>query len=556
MSRWNDDAHAATISATFASPGWYNVDDYGADPTGLTDSTEAIQLALAAAPRGATIFLPGEYRCDADLHVYRQLYFVGTSGGFDEPASRIHFAPGMKLRVWQLGSPFGGNGAEARFSNFEISSTPLTMSAPLGRRELLPWEEDHDYAVGDVVRIVGKNYAYLECIKAGRSSRAIAPEVTFQDDPTAYASRSPATDSTSACFRIHRTYFPGQLVRGTTDGAPVRRDGSNLITSVYFMVDPFAAETGVSSGSSYPTWSLTPFSTTIVNGVEYTALPAAVPELVPGASYVVGDVVYGSTDGRPVREDKRNKTSSWFIVRRATGPAGDRPRTWNENGKSTVTGGVTFEPLLFESPFVYDGAPDGSGVVWANRVHSGLYIGARAHVDNVYVRGFTNAGIVIRAVAGFPSQSANGSTCTNVRSIQNGIGLMIAGGDTNGCLFSHCYVRSAGYPYRNVAAGGTQPDHTQVDDRDGGVGCFDASFLDSTWISCEVANAAKWVSGIDYGGGPAYLTCGGSRSLFVYCHSEPWAPDHPEYEGSRTAPIFEPPAVVISGAFGHRHVAA
>ena len=71
--------------------GWstFNVTDYGADPTGATDSTAGIQAAIDAATGGGRVFLPaGDYRVD-------DLLLVETSGiavvGAGPEATRIRF---------------------------------------------------------------------------------------------------------------------------------------------------------------------------------------------------------------------------------------------------------------------------------------------------------------------------------------------------------------------------------------------------------------------------------------------------------------------------------
>jgi len=52
---------AGTATGT-ATPDWINVTAYGADPSGQTDSSSAINNAIAVCPEGAVVYLPtGEF---------------------------------------------------------------------------------------------------------------------------------------------------------------------------------------------------------------------------------------------------------------------------------------------------------------------------------------------------------------------------------------------------------------------------------------------------------------------------------------------------------------
>ena len=61
-----------------------NVTDYGADKTGITDATTAIQNALNAVPgQGGTVFFPaGKYRTAGGLTINKRTNLLGESGGY------------------------------------------------------------------------------------------------------------------------------------------------------------------------------------------------------------------------------------------------------------------------------------------------------------------------------------------------------------------------------------------------------------------------------------------------------------------------------------------
>lgn len=67
---------ARTLSARFGER--VNVLDFGADPTGTSDSTAAIALAAAALPNGGVIYFPaGTYLKDANQTGFTNIYFEG-----------------------------------------------------------------------------------------------------------------------------------------------------------------------------------------------------------------------------------------------------------------------------------------------------------------------------------------------------------------------------------------------------------------------------------------------------------------------------------------------
>ncbi len=68
------------------SLGWFNVISYGADPTGVANSTSAIQSAINASVRGTVYFPPGSYLVDS-LYINRNVNLLGVSGDYSSESN-------------------------------------------------------------------------------------------------------------------------------------------------------------------------------------------------------------------------------------------------------------------------------------------------------------------------------------------------------------------------------------------------------------------------------------------------------------------------------------
>lgn len=79
----------AGTALTAESTGVFSVLDYGADPTGVADSTAAIQAAIdAAAVTGGTVHLPaGDYKITAALEMRAFVSLAGAATGSYDPAT-------------------------------------------------------------------------------------------------------------------------------------------------------------------------------------------------------------------------------------------------------------------------------------------------------------------------------------------------------------------------------------------------------------------------------------------------------------------------------------
>lgn len=120
MSVYSIQAIQERIKMTTLVDGWYDVTDiaYGADRTGMTNSTPAILKAMAAMPLtrpGTLYFPPGNYLCAYDIHLTRMCVMQGAGAATgDVPATTITFAAGKGVIVEaQTTSPivngFGGH---------------------------------------------------------------------------------------------------------------------------------------------------------------------------------------------------------------------------------------------------------------------------------------------------------------------------------------------------------------------------------------------------------------------------------------------------------------
>jgi hypothetical protein len=198
--------------------GVYNVRDFGAVGNGVTDDTTAIQSAILAMGEcsfqgGVLYFPPGVYQCNDHIHINKCLEIQGPIGGYAGPA-RFNFPSGKGIKIWQLGSQYGGNGSGTRVKNVEIWTAKLTQPE---------WQANHDYLVGQIVHVPSNNQAYLVCIRAGRSAAFTPPEVGFDDDPV-------------LPFVPGAAYSDQQLLQLTSDRRPANEQGSNIIVDRVFQV--------------------------------------------------------------------------------------------------------------------------------------------------------------------------------------------------------------------------------------------------------------------------------------------------------------------------------
>lgn len=255
----------ATLKFKRPSP-WVNVDDYGADPTGVADSSAAFQAAHdaigGALAGGGTLFVPeGIYKLDSRVVIAKNVDVVGSGMTSGNGGTELRLAAGVHIVFchYGMGQSYA---APSTAQGGSISGVGLIKTA---RATVTPWEADTAVTVG-TRRIVTSTSAtemdlnrhvFIECIKAGTTHETDHPTPT-------------QPDLFSAEFVPSRTYHYGELVRGSSDQLAIAADGANLITTVMFQVTTAGAAAG-----TRPTFDTTPGNTTVSGEVTFTAISVA-----------------------------------------------------------------------------------------------------------------------------------------------------------------------------------------------------------------------------------------------------------------------------------------
>lgn len=221
-----------------------------------------------------------------------------------------------------------------------------------------------------------------------------------------------------------------------------------------------------------------------------------------GATYARGSVV------RPIM----------FISGLTFAPSTDGGHNPIPPGETRVTGGMepTFTgpagaytddtgPVLFEwiavdasAKFVTDGT-----VTWARKMNCGIYAMTIGRIENVYIKGFLNAGI--GACAGLwygtygysPPSNVNGLTVSNVQIQSCGAGVNMAGTDPNACSFYDL----------NIIFNNLYPD--PPDSRR--VGIIEDTFLGNRYVGVQMAGS---------GGAGVYVPKNTCSATFVGLYQE------------------------------------
>lgn len=90
---------AAPASAAVGVTDWINIIDYGADPTGKTDSSAAINSAIAAASAGGVVYMPaGIFLITGPIVLQKGITLLGDQGATSSGDDAIKFA-GTVIRV-------------------------------------------------------------------------------------------------------------------------------------------------------------------------------------------------------------------------------------------------------------------------------------------------------------------------------------------------------------------------------------------------------------------------------------------------------------------------
>lgn len=244
---------------------WLSVRHFGADPTGVSDSSAAFKAAHDAVggsnAKGATIFIPeGVYRLDSDWVIAKNVTIRGAGMTSGNGGTELQFAAGKKIIV----CGYAGGQAYADPSTAQgsrIKDLGIVKDEDARIASTL-WTSGTAVVVG-TKRIVdagseafdGNRFAYLECLKAGTTGGS-RPSVPAHPDEF------------SADFVPGGTYYVGMLVRGSNNNAAIDATGSNLITTHLFR----CTTAGV-AGGAYPTWNTG--GTTTSGAATFTAVSSS-----------------------------------------------------------------------------------------------------------------------------------------------------------------------------------------------------------------------------------------------------------------------------------------
>lgn len=517
--------------------GWYDVTDYGADPSGVVDSSDAIHAAINAMSAssgseftmaGVLWFPPGRYKISKDIYLFKCVRLQGSCGG-DQNQTRLELAAGKSIHILNKGSPFGGDGTGASIRDLNIWCSKV---------DRLQWQPSTTVSQGAVRHVAetlraskvgtdwwGINWGYLECLQAGNTSSANWHPTGYGYDKALYVRWEDVVSQYGG-----KVWF-NQMLCLTTDGAVADpTTNSNVNFAVMYEVTtpgPISAPVTISTQPALParlvpklgnfdaavvydpmspqdnanTWDVDGYSGTLRVVAQ---LVGFAPEPPASTAVKLGDYCYGTTDTNPLAANLSNLIAGRVFKCTTAGTTTGTPPTWNTTeGGTTTWGTAVFTAYNYPSSGRYTfKEPVSGGAVWAFRRADGIYMHGRGTVENCYIYNATNAGICIRAAAGVaPDQNANRFRATNCWTDRCGIGVQVTGNDANCGYFETIYAKNSGYGERGH----------------GGISIWDDSAFGCVWNGCMVENGAV----IDAGGwtNPSHVSGGGPC---VYRQSGSW----------------------------------
>jgi hypothetical protein len=105
-----------------------NVNDFGADPTGVNDSSAAFAAAIAAVDKGGTIYLNGVYKTTEEILITKTLSIVGQDARI---GNVVNSAQSRSCIIAESGTDAAAilvNDCAATFKNFVLVNGPTTPS--------------------------------------------------------------------------------------------------------------------------------------------------------------------------------------------------------------------------------------------------------------------------------------------------------------------------------------------------------------------------------------------------------------------------------------------
>jgi hypothetical protein len=508
---WNGSSWQEIARSTAGGSGQVNVLDYGADPTGVADSSDAFTDAMRsfadAENRGltlehgfaGTVIVPyGKYRIAKPVYINRNVTFEGA--GDDQASSVITADAGITpFIICGLAVPWGttdlGSGGGAQIRNMVIRSAGKVPN----------WMPDTCYNVGDKVRTgtgTGEDWRrHQVCVQAGRSAG------------DGNGPRSLGFDQELTVSNRVGTFVNGERINGIPylyDGSHTRSPGGEItgddgttfrLTAV---TNVFAAGTTVTGAGSGAT------ATVVSSNYPFPTL--RYKDLTGGFQVLNGKVITGATSGATanIQFDKNDFDSGagptgFLMINNIQGTFIDgEVITDHYVGQAQVDGAVNMH--------IPQSEPDGT-VRWSYLGNGSLVqMYVRASMDRVSVFDASGNGVHIEAQSlEQPNQlaNANGWRMTNMTIyLADGHGLFLNGSDAN-----------AGYLLGADFGGNGSPvsDHSFT-----GIGynIYDSSFLGNTYVQCQMASGGIGSVFCDsVGGGSTFLGCyvegsGGGESIF------------------------------------------
>jgi hypothetical protein len=119
---------AITRSAQAKMRDIVNVNDFGADPTGVNDSSAAFAAAIAAVDKGGTIYLNGVYKTTEEILITKTLSIVGQDARVGNVVNPAQSRSCIIADSGTDGAAILVNDCAATFKNFVLVNGPTTPS--------------------------------------------------------------------------------------------------------------------------------------------------------------------------------------------------------------------------------------------------------------------------------------------------------------------------------------------------------------------------------------------------------------------------------------------
>jgi hypothetical protein len=103
-----------------------NVNDFGADPTGVNDSSAAFAAAIAAVDKGGTIFLDGVYKTTEEILITKTLSIVGQDARIGNVVNPLESRSCIIVESAVDAAGILVNDCTATFKNFVLVNGPTT----------------------------------------------------------------------------------------------------------------------------------------------------------------------------------------------------------------------------------------------------------------------------------------------------------------------------------------------------------------------------------------------------------------------------------------------